>query len=364
MTIKVCGKKWYGDDYLRPVPVTDIGITTDSTDVMVSHAAPNQKDGAGGERSPDYILICPCIRDSGLRAKGITTDQDRSDFSQCMERCRFFGIDTVLLPCLETMYLGREREPGSFKDRLDTPEFSALLDRMEEYVRGIIRERGEPIAILGVDSSPTCGVNTTYAGAVKEPGRGVFLARFPEIRAIDVRTFARWRVYLAAPLFTEAEQDYNKGLHTLLTSHLFSVYLPQEVGDTSRSRSREEHKRIFERHLDALGTCDIVVAIIDGADADSGTAWEMGYASALGKPVFSLRTDFRHAGHHEMVNLMLEQSSSVLTRREELPRALASPLCTPDDGCNSSRLLINRLIGNTVNDTYPLRNSRGFNPRI
>jgi nucleoside 2-deoxyribosyltransferase/predicted secreted protein len=301
-------------------------------DIMISHTAPEPDKGAGAERSPGYIFICPCIQDPDLRARGITTEQDISDFSQCLERCRHFGIETVNLPCLETIYLGREREPGSFSDRLDTPGFLALINRMEEEVRNTIKERGEPIAILGVDSSPTCGVNTTYASDTREPGRGVFLTRFPEIRTIDVRTFARWRIYLAAPLFTEAEQVYNEGLYWLLTSHFFSVYFPQEVGDTSHARGEEEHKRIFDRHLEALKNADIVVAVIDGADADSGTAWEMGYASALGKPVFSLRTDFRHAGHHEMVNLMLEQSSIVLKRREDLPKALCSPLYHPERG--------------------------------
>ena len=64
------------------------------------------------------------------------------------------------------------------------------------------------------------------------------------------------------------------------------------------------------------------MAIIDGADADSGTSWEMGYAHALGKKVIALRTDFRHVGHHEHVNLMLEQSSTVVTSREDLMREL------------------------------------------
>ncbi|WP_243670953.1 nucleoside 2-deoxyribosyltransferase [Methanoculleus chikugoensis] len=60
---------------------------------------------------------------------------------------------------------------------------------------------------------------------------------------------------------------------------------------------------------------------------DSGTSWEMGYAYALKKKVVALRTDFRIAGHHERVNLMLEESAGVVTRKEDLPpRALGSPL--------------------------------------
>ena len=274
-----------------------------------------------------YVLVAPCIENPAYRARGITTDEDIGHFHRAVERCRRFSIEMVPLPCPETIYLGADRPPGSFLERLATPGFAALLDRLEEEVRATIRERQEPpLAIIGVDSSPACGVNTTYYSSEKQPGRGAFLARFPDIRAVDVKDFARYRIYLAAPLFSEAEQAYNLALHDLLERHLFDVYLPQDVGDTSHTRSRDEHATIFTQHLRALQDADIVVAVIDGADADSGTSWEMGYAYALGKRVVALRTDFRIAGHHERVNLMLEESAAVVTAKEDLPAALGSLL--------------------------------------
>jgi nucleoside 2-deoxyribosyltransferase/predicted secreted protein len=280
-----------------------------------------------------YVLVAPCILNPGCRARGITTDEDIACFNRAVERCRRFSVEVVPLPCPESIYLGTDRPPGSFLDRLATPEFATLLDRLEEGAREIIRERGPPLCIVGVDSSPTCGVNTTYYSDEKRPGRGAFLARFPEIRALDVKTFARYRVYLAGPLFTEAEQIYNLVLYDLLRRHFFDVYLPQEVGDTSHTRCRAEHQEIFERHIRALYDSDIVAAVVDGADADSGTSWEMGFAYALGKRVVAVRTDFRMAGHHERVNLMLEESSVVVTRKEDLPAALESPLTAriPDE---------------------------------
>ncbi|BBL66998.1 nucleoside 2-deoxyribosyltransferase [Methanoculleus chikugoensis] len=274
-----------------------------------------------------YVLIAPCIQNPAYRARGITTDEDIRSFSRAARRCRRFSVEMVPLPCPETIYLGAGRSPGSFLDNLATDEFAALLDQLEAEVRAAIRERGEPpLAIVGVDSSPTCGVNATYYSSEKQPGRGAFLARFPDIPAIDVKEFARYRIYLAAPLFSEAERTYNLALRDLLEAHLFDVYLPQEVGDTSHTRGREEHRAIFSQHTAALRDVDTVVAVIDGADADSGTSWEMGYAYALKKKVVALRTDFRIAGHHERVNLMLEESAGVVTRKEDLPRALGSPL--------------------------------------
>lgn len=68
-----------------------------------------------------------------------------------------------------------------------------------------------------------------------------------------------------------------------------------------------------------------MVAILDGVDVDSGTAAEIGYAYALGKRVYGLRTDFRLAGDNpgSIVNLQVQyfieaSGGSVQTTIEEL----------------------------------------------
>lgn len=266
-----------------------------------------------------YVLVSPCILNEKLRAEGITTDADRAVWAAAAERCRRFGIEMVRLPCPETLYLGVPRKPGSFLDRLNTPEFATLLDRLEEEVRTVIAERGEPpLALIGVNSSPTCGVTTTYYGDEKSAGSGVFLKRFSDIPMIDVRRFAQYRIYLAAPLFSEAQRVYNAGLADILTSQYYAVHLPQNAEDTATSRSENRERLIYQWNLDALRSSDIVVAVIDGSDADSGTAWEMGYATALGKRVIAIRTDFRRYSDNELVNLMLEMDAEVVSSSDEL----------------------------------------------
>ncbi|MDR0981273.1 MAG: nucleoside 2-deoxyribosyltransferase [Methanocalculaceae archaeon] len=266
-----------------------------------------------------YVLVSPCILNEKLRAEGITTDADRAVWAAAVARCRQFGIEMVPLPCPETLYLGVPRSPGSFLDRLNTPEFAELLDRLERQVRELIAEQGErPIAVLGVNSSPTCGVTTTYYGDEKSAGPGVFLKRFCDIPLIDVRSFAQYRIYLAAPLFSEAEKIYNARLADLLSSQYYDVHLPQKFEDTAESRSKNREELIYRWNLAALKNSDIVVAVIDGSDADSGTAWEMGYATALGKRVIAIRTDFRRYSENELVNLMLETEAEVVGRSEEL----------------------------------------------
>lgn len=277
-----------------------------------------------------YVLCSPCILNPALRVEGITKPTDIEAFRRTKERCEAFGIRMMPLPCPETLYLGSARTPGTFLERLDTPAFTTLLDSLEEQVRQVIEREGSPLCIIGVNSSPTCGVTTTYYGSrgdepPKRPGRGVFLTRFPAVPAMDTLTFSRYRIYLAAPLFSEAERTYNSRIAALMRENFFEVFLPQEAGDDSAARDHTEHERLFSANVRALDRADIVVAIIDGADADSGTAWEMGYARASGKPVIALRTDFRWVGHNERVNLMLEQSADVVSTPEELLEALGAP---------------------------------------
>ena len=126
------------------------------------------------------------------------------------------------------------------------------------------------------------------------------------------------RVYLAAPLFSEAETRYNRHLRDLLCQAGYEVYLPQEQGEDARHRTERDDRTIFERHAKALQETEIVVAVCDGPDTDSGTAWEMGYAHALGKSVIAIRTDSRRLDARRQLNLMLEQSAVVVGSTEEL----------------------------------------------
>lgn len=130
-------------------------------------------------------------------------------------------------------------------------------------------------------------------------------------------------VYLAAPLFGEADCDFNRKLRNELVSAGFKVFLPQE--DSNNIKNHKDRGRIiFNRNLKGIENSDILVAVIDGADIDSGTAWEIGFAYSKGKPVFGLRTDFRTLGIEGTVNLMIEQSVILCSGISELLNHLKS----------------------------------------
>jgi nucleoside 2-deoxyribosyltransferase len=61
-----------------------------------------------------------------------------------------------------------------------------------------------------------------------------------------------------------------------------------------------------------------VLAVLDGVDVDSGTAAEIGYAAALGKPVIGWRSDLRQTGDNEatVVNLQVEHFLAAPVQRD------------------------------------------------
>jgi nucleoside 2-deoxyribosyltransferase len=73
-------------------------------------------------------------------------------------------------------------------------------------------------------------------------------------------------------------------------------------------RPARGQRRLAAANLDAIRRADAVLALLDGADVDSGVAAEIGYAAALGTPVVGFRLDFRTAGDNEggTVNLQVE----------------------------------------------------------
>ena len=141
---------------------------------------------------------------------------------------------------------------------------------------------------------------------------------------MEQRPESRSPVYIAAPLFSDAERAYNLLLRDFLTSVGYPVYLPQETGEGVSGPERD--RTIFESHIEALDRASCVVAICDGADTDSGTAWEMGYAAARGIPVIALSTDRRGAWAGRRVNLMIRESAEVAGTPEEVLAALRARL--------------------------------------
>jgi len=116
------------------------------------------------------------------------------------------------------------------------------------------------------------------------------------------------KIYWAGPLFTAAERQWNVSMTEKLESLGYFVWLPQE----KEPREKTAYS-IFAIDKEGIDWADVVIAVMDGPDPDSGTCWECGYAFGTNKPVINLRTDFRNNGDIDdaKINLMLHASARV-----------------------------------------------------
>lgn len=102
-------------------------------------------------------------------------------------------------------------------------------------------------------------------------------------------------IYVAGPLFNTHERWYLERIAERLESEGYRTFLPHRDAGLVTLRSNEERLRIFQGDLNALNEADFIVALLTGADHDSGTSAELGYMYALGKPCFGLSDDKRGA---------------------------------------------------------------------
>ena len=116
-------------------------------------------------------------------------------------------------------------------------------------------------------------------------------------------------IYFAGPLFTQAEQMWNLRLAEIIKTKGkdIEIFLPQQEGKKAITNGIPDFSKIFRICIEGIDTSDIVVAILDGSDSDSGTCFECGYAFSKGKPIIGVRTDIR-GGEDNGLNAMLNHS--------------------------------------------------------
>ncbi len=115
-------------------------------------------------------------------------------------------------------------------------------------------------------------------------------------------------IYFAGPLFSLAEKEFNRRLADLVSSGMkgVDIILPQDEAKKIMAESNSFAK-MFDFCVGSIDRADVVIAILDGPDVDSGTSFEIGYAYSKNKPVIGVRTDPRQL-EDRGVNLMISRS--------------------------------------------------------
>lgn len=123
------------------------------------------------------------------------------------------------------------------------------------------------------------------------------------------------KIYLSAPLFTQVQRRWNRLLAAGLQERIAGaqVILPQDIKISRAYNDQRDFPHIFSVCVEGVRSADAVVAVLDGPDVDSGTAFEMGIAYECGIPIIGLRTDYRDS-QDRGVNLVIAGACTVLLR--------------------------------------------------
>jgi nucleoside 2-deoxyribosyltransferase len=155
------------------------------------------------------------------------------------------------------------------------------------------------------------------------------------------------RIYLASPLgFSEAGTRFIRQVLVPELNRLGAeVVNPFDLVDPKRIQAigampagasriaawRSLNAEIGKMNQESIDGCDIVFAVLDGVDVDSGTASEIGYAYAKQKLIVGYRGDFRLSSDNEggIVNLQVEHfirasGGTIVSKASEIAGAFAS----------------------------------------
>lgn len=111
------------------------------------------------------------------------------------------------------------------------------------------------------------------------------------------------KIYLASPFFNDEELKHVAELEKALRDMGHTVFSPREAQlPEFPFGSFEWRTNVFRNDLNHIKWADVVIGIVKDNYDDTGTAWELGAAYILGKPVYL----YNPTGN--IINLMITDS--------------------------------------------------------
>lgn len=96
-------------------------------------------------------------------------------------------------------------------------------------------------------------------------------------------------VYIAGPFFNDKQKELIQRIEYTLEEYGMQYFSPRSEGVLVEMTPEEKEKQmeiIYNSNIQHMKDCKCMIAVID--DWDTGTVFEIGYAKALNKPVFTL----------------------------------------------------------------------------
>jgi nucleoside 2-deoxyribosyltransferase len=151
-----------------------------------------------------------------------------------------------------------------------------------------------------------------------------------------VNEVAKPRCYVASALgFTDEGRAYYYETFLPALARVVEVVDPwtlttyQEYLQAYTSgHTREWALLVAQRNADAIRSCSLLAAHLNGQELDCGTAGEVGFASALGLKCFGIRNDLRANGEPgvtvnlQIVGFIYQSGGVIVSALEDLVNAL------------------------------------------
>ena len=134
---------------------------------------------------------------------------------------------------------------------------------------------------------------------------------------------ASTKVYIAGPLFSEGERQFNENIDTIIRSCGHETFLPQREGGCVADlpdmiNGMPKRKYLFQLDCEHLEWCDVILFLLDGRVPDEGACFELGYCYAKGKRCVGYKTDVRSFMDGYDNNMLYGALETVLHNKEEL----------------------------------------------
>jgi len=147
----------------------------------------------------------------------------------------------------------------------------------------------------------------------------------------------RPRCYLASPLgFNEVGRHYYEEVLLPALGEVvepvdpWAIVTGEEIAEArSAGRLRELMLDVGRRNTEAIRSCELLAALLEGQELDAGTVAELGYAAALGMRCFGLRSDIRQIGDEttalnlQVESFILDSGGAIMATLADLVEALS-----------------------------------------
>ena len=123
------------------------------------------------------------------------------------------------------------------------------------------------------------------------------------------------KAYIAGALFSKGERIFLEEIAKICKEIGLETFLPHRDAGLG-----EDVEEIFKKDFSGLDKCDILVAVLNGSDLDSGTAWEIGYAYSRKIKIIGIIDDIRIS--KDRLNVMIANSVEIVDSMDKLKKRL------------------------------------------